>query len=105
VGLGYTFSVPQDPGYTSAVARYIRDAVYDRIRYDVIPDPTLTDRVLEINHREHVINVRPGMDLRRFHCAIDRAVLFVVGGIAWAPEFIVRPQLSLVRELPDAGRN
>lgn len=86
-----------DPGYTGAVARYIRECVYDRYRYDVVPDPTLVDRVLEIEDRERVIKIRPGLAIRRFHAAIDRAVLYVVGGSEWAPEFRIQPNLRLIQ--------
>lgn len=96
----YKFPEALDPGYGSDVARFVRDCVYDRIGYDITPDPTLVERVLEIDHREQVIKVRPGLVFRKFHAAIDRAVLYVVGGSAWAPEFSTRTRLTVVPEFP-----
>lgn len=96
----YKFPETTDPCYESEVAQFVRACVYDRIGYDVIPDSTLIERVVELDHRDQVIKVRPGLAFRKFHTAINRSVLYVVGGSAWAPEFRTQARLTVVPELP-----
>lgn len=90
----------EDPLYSGDICRFIRGAVEDLLGYRVTPDPKLTRRLLEVDHDDREIRVRPGQSIRRFNSVVDRAVLFVVGGSAWAPEFRSPPRLHAVTDLP-----
>lgn len=89
-----------DPNYHCEPASFLREAVEGLTNYQVISDPHMADRVLEIDDRAREIRVRPGEPFRRFHELVGRATLYVVGGSAWAPEFHTRPKLTVVQELP-----
>lgn len=96
----YRHEFPDDPHYRNDPAAYLRDAVRRLTHYEVIADPNLTTRVLEIDDRAREIRIRSGEPFRRFHELIGRATLYVIGGSAWAPEFHTRPRLTVVRDMP-----
>lgn len=96
----YRYSFPDDPNYRSDPAVFVRDAVRELLSYDIVSDPSLTTRLLEIDQRKQVIKVQPGHSFRRFHRLVDRASLYVAGGSAWAPEFHVQTNLRLVSDVP-----
>lgn len=94
------YAYSEDPNYGSDVARFVRNAVQELIKYEVVPDRTLTDRLIQIDRHRQLIRVRPGQPFRRFHALVDRATLFVVGGISWAPEYHEGPRLHAIPAVP-----
>lgn len=93
----YQYTFPDDPNYCSTQARFVRDYVQTLIEYEVVPDPSLTDELVEIDARARQIRVRPGQQFRAFHTLVNRAMLYVVGGSSWAEEFHTKPSLRVIR--------
>lgn len=92
---------PLDPHYQGPAARYLRAGLTYQTRYDVrTVDAHLTDRVIELDHDHAVIRVRPGLSLTQFRGVITGAVLYILGGPTWAPDFSHVPRL---RSVPEPG--
>lgn len=92
-----------DPYYRGEIASFIKESVLELTHYEIVADPAVR-RLIEVDTREHLIKVQPGRGLRDFHVMADRACLYVVGGPAWAPEFIPGPRLQGVPDMPDLKR-
>lgn len=97
----YSHAWPEDFSYSGEIARWISETVKEVIQYEVIPDPQLTARILEIDTGKHVIKIRSNQPPCLVHDLVDRAVRFVIGGSGLSPGFRIQPKLRLVTSEPE----
>ena len=90
-----------DPFYNGPLARYLASRVEAICDYQAIADMRLSKGVVTIDPAEHLLRIRPGLDLRQFHYILARATLRITHGEQCAPEFNgPRPKLAVADLLP-----
>lgn len=84
-----------DPFYASAMANFARlAATHWTGGFQVVTDPGLDTRVVELARSDREIRVRPGLDLCRYRDVVNAATYYLLGGPEWAPEFQTGPVAS-----------
>lgn len=77
----------EDPLYTGPTARFLADRVTGICGYRVDVDLRLHRDVVQLDHDEGIIRIRPGLPLAQYHYILARARLRITHGPEAVPEF------------------
>lgn len=86
-----------DPYYSGPAAQHIQRWVRDRLGYRVESEPTMRDRLVEVDQGRGEIRVQRGRSLWEFHSDVGMASLWIIGGDSWVPDFMTDRRLRLVK--------
>jgi hypothetical protein len=92
--------MPADPNYTSAPYQWAFPRVQAVTGFQVKVDHRPGAPVLNVDHHDKAIRLRPGQTMLNAAGLITMATWRIIGGRLWVPSLNVRPTLVSV---PDCG--